>query len=266
MFKATGETNYAAKAFELAAIICQCQQREPVNWQIPLAGFFYASTNRDGILHYAHRGHEQAPIVALAELCRLFANHADYAKWRAAVALHAGYLKRIAQCTEPYGMIPASVYALNESSDPRFREQVMNGIKLEAQHYLRRFPVWFDFRGNTGTGLSQTKALSTAARLLGDPDAAELVQKQLQWTTGRNPFCQSLMFGEGHDYAPQYTAMSGDLAGSLPVGIQTCENRDLPYWPAANCYNYKEVWVHPSSRWLAIMADVLAAPVPPAAN
>jgi hypothetical protein len=67
------------------------------------------------------------------------------------------------------------------------------------------------------------------------------------------------MFGEGHDYAPQYTAMSGDITGSLPVGIQTRKNLDVPYWPAANCYNYKEVWVHPSSRWLAIMRD-LAGP------
>jgi hypothetical protein len=67
------------------------------------------------------------------------------------------------------------------------------------------------------------------------------------------------MYGEGYDYAPQYTAMSGDLAGSLPVGIQSLRERDLPYWPTSNCYNYKEVWVHPSARWLAILSD-LAAP------
>lgn len=29
----------------------------------------------------------------------------------------------------------------------------------------------------------------------------------------------------------------------------------MPYWPAQNCYNYKEVWVHPSSRWLWLMDD-----------
>jgi hypothetical protein len=67
------------------------------------------------------------------------------------------------------------------------------------------------------------------------------------------------MYGEGYDYAPQYTAMSGDMVGTLPVGIQTRANNDVPYWPAANCYNYKEVWVHPSSRWLWLMCD-LAGP------
>jgi hypothetical protein len=54
--------------------------------------------------------------------------------------------------------------------------------------------------------------------------------------------------------------MSGDMVGALPVGIQTRENLDRPYWPPANCYNYKEVWVHPSSRWLAVLADVMAPP------
>jgi hypothetical protein len=65
------------------------------------------------------------------------------------------------------------------------------------------------------------------------------------------------MYGEGHDYAPQYTAMCGDMVGSLPVGTQTCRERDVPYWPAANCYNFKEVWVQPSLLWLWVMADLM---------
>jgi hypothetical protein len=64
------------------------------------------------------------------------------------------------------------------------------------------------------------------------------------------------MYGEGYDYAPQYTAMSGDMAGSLPVGIQTSREKDIPYWPVNNCYNYKEVWVQPSCRWLWLMSDL----------
>jgi hypothetical protein len=75
---------------------------------------------------------------------------------------------------------------------------------------------------------------------------------------GLNPFCQSTMYGEGHEFAPQYTPTSGDIVGGLPVGIQTSRNRDEPFWPADNCYNFKEIWVHPSSRWLAIMADLEA--------
>jgi len=42
------------------------------------------------------------------------------------------------------------------------------------------------------------------------------------------------------------------------VGIQTSRDGDEPFWPAENCYNFKEIWVHPSSRWLAILADLEA--------
>jgi hypothetical protein len=31
----------------------------------------------------------------------------------------------------------------------------------------------------------------------------------------------------------------------------------LPYWPSQNMYVYKEVWVHPASRWLWLMVDLL---------
>jgi hypothetical protein len=65
------------------------------------------------------------------------------------------------------------------------------------------------------------------------------------------------MYGEGYDWAQQYSVSSGDFVGSLPVGMQSRGNTDLPYWPSQNMYVYKEVWVHSSSRWLWLMADLL---------
>jgi hypothetical protein len=53
--------------------------------------------------------------------------------------------------------------------------------------------------------------------------------------------------------------MSGDIVGSLPVGIMMPGNDDFPFWPAANCWAYKEVWVHPASRWLWILSDMLSS-------
>ncbi len=266
LFMASGNRGYLDKAVELANSILESQQTEYTDWDVPFVGFFYTSPRKSSILHYSHRGHEQAPIVALATLCDLMPEHPSWINWYSAVVLHSEYMKRISQFTRPYSMLPASIYSIDESQDERFKEQVKNGARLSDKYYLRMFPVWFDFRGNSGTVLSQTKGISTAATLRNDPELFELVQKQLQWHVGLNPFCQSIMYGEGYDYAPQYTAMSGDITGSLPVGIQTRENLDLPYWPAANCYNYKEVWVHPSGRWLSIMADVFPPASPKASS
>jgi hypothetical protein len=256
LYQATSQQKYADRAFELAEVILQCQQREFTDWSLPLAGFFYTSPKRERRLHYSHRGHEQGPAVALAGLCAAFPDHNAWMEWYSAVLLHSEYLKTAAQFTAPYGMLPSSVYSLAESSNDWFQQQVTRGVLLGDQCYLRLFPVWTSFRGNHGTVLSQTKALSVAAHLRRNLALADLCQLQLQWIVGRNPFAQSTMYGEGYDYAPQYTAMSGDMVGSLPVGIQTRANEDQPYWPAANCYNYKEVWVHPSSRWLWLMCDL----------
>lgn len=123
--------------------------------------------------------------------------------------------------------------------------------------YLRAFPVWFARRGNYGVLLSQAKALSAAGRLLQDSAATSLARAQLHWVVGRNPFAQSTMFGEGHDWHQQYSVSSGDFVGSLPVGMQSRGHSDLPYWSTQNMYVYKEVWVHSTARWLWTLADLV---------
>lgn len=256
LFKSTEDKAYLQKAVEWADGIVSCQQKEKTGWDVPLSGFFYRNPEKQQIFHCAHVGNFQMPIVALAELSELLPNHEKRAEWIETVRLYGEYVKTVARFTEPYSMLPESIYSVEESKDQKFIEQVKNGIRLSDKYYLRRFPVWFDFRGNYGVLLSHTRAISSAAWLLKDKELWDLTQKQLQWVVGKNPFCQSTMYGEGHDFAPQYTVTSGDIVGGLPVGIQSSRNFDAPFWPSDNCYNYKEIWVHPSARWLAILADL----------
>ena len=101
-------------------------------------------------------------------------------------------------------MLPASIYKDDEylkapvNARESFRKQVLNGIPLGAGHYLRLFPVWLNYRGHFGTVLPQTQVLASAAHLRGDLEAAQLSQQQLEWVIGRNPFAQSVMWGEGY--------------------------------------------------------------------
>ncbi len=263
LFRATQRRDFADKAVELADVLLSSQERHrQTNWSLPLAGFFHRSPRQDAPSHYSHRSHEQAPVVALADLCELLPDHPKWIEWYAAVALYAEYLRATAEVTAPYHLLPAGIWRTDQGAGWE-RAQARQGIRLDDRHYLRRFPCWPDFRGNEGVLLSEAKALSVAAQLRGDPTLRSLAEEQLHWTLGRNPFGESLMYGVGHDYAPQYTAMSGDMVGSLPVGIQTRGETDVPYWPTANCYNYAEVWVHPASRWLAILADLAEPAVQP---
>jgi hypothetical protein len=260
LYQATGETRYGDKAKELARQIVACQQREfRPGTKVPLTGFFHRTPARRGQQTYGHRGHEQAPIVALARLCELFPHDEAWMDWYAAVVLHSEYFQAaMARWTAPYHLLPNSIRHIDEQQNKDVREQITNGFDIGGGYYIRVYPVHVPhtFRGNYGTVLSQTKAISTAAHLRRNVELANLCQEQLQWIVGRNPFAQSTMYGEGYDFAPQYTARSGDIVGSLPVGMKSLGNRDLPYWPATNIWNYKEVWVHPVARWLWIMTDL----------
>jgi hypothetical protein len=65
------------------------------------------------------------------------------------------------------------------------------------------------------------------------------------------------MYGEGYRFAAQFTYSSGNLVGGLPVGIQTRFFGDEPYWPTEICWTWKEIWVHPSTRWLMLACDFI---------
>ena len=270
LFRATRDAKYGAKAIELSRVILAAQQPTPVGTALPLAGFFFGDTARDTLFHQFHRGNDQAPIVALAQLVETFPQHDARASWERALRLHLDYQKRIVGTTSPWDVHPAYVYretddrkevpdsgALHNATRAAYREMVRAGIAMGDGWYLRAFPVWFARRGNYGVLLSQAKALSVAGRQLRDSTALGLARAQLEWVVGRNPFTQSTMYGEGYGWHQQYSVSSGDFVGSLPVGMQSRGHTDLPYWSAQNMYVYKEVWVHSTARWLWVLADLV---------
>lgn len=274
LYRATGKKLYADKAIELAPTIVESQQKTYVGSQFPLAGFFYTNPAKDTLFHQFHRANDQAPIVALIKLIEAFPKHPDWMKWYSTVAMYSEYQKKSAQTTEPWGVLPAYVYSDKEylnvpekggpynATREAFREQVFGGMPMGDGYYLKAFPVWFARRGNYGVLLSQAKALSAASLMRGDSAGLDLAEKQAQWVIGRNPFVQSTMYGEGYDWAQQYSVSSGDFVGSLPVGMQSRGTTDLPYWPSQNMYVYKEVWVHPAARWIWLMEDLSAPHTP----
>lgn len=230
----------------------------PASWTVPLSGYFYTSPDRRRPHRFEHRGHNEGPTVALAALARALPDHPDCPAWLDALARHVRYLRQTAELTGPWHMPAAGIYRIDRD-DEFTRRQAREGIRLDDVHYLRRFPAWGEMRGNSGILLSQAHALAVAARLLRDAEAGQLARTLVEWHLGRNPFAQSLMYGVGHRFTPQYTAMSGDITGGLPVGIQTRGDEDIPYWPASNCYNFAEIWIHPSSRLLDVLTELGSA-------
>ncbi len=254
LFNITEKEKYKIAALEYGNYITQCQAKNNLVTDRFSRGFFYETSAHEKILQFDHLGWEQAPITGLVNLCKTFPHHSNIREWRKSLRLYMDYYLEMTQFTAPYRMLPAGIYDLNQARDDVEKIQIQKGTPLSDRYYLKKFPVWKTFRGNNGVILSQAYGLAIAGKYFDDETVMELAYQQLQWVMGLNPFCQSLMYGAGYDFASQYSAMCGDIVGGLPVGIQTHFNRDVPYYPTENCYNWKEIWVHPSAKWLELMS------------
>lgn len=271
IYAVTKDENFATLACEFGEKLLECQ--ETGKSSLPITGFFYRDNTHKSIVHFTHQSREQAFIQAIERLCVTQPNHKNKSVWENAMKLYGNYIKSLMQYTSPYGLIPAGVYKLDEAEDKEtfellhllvsyekekenYIEQVKNGIPIGNDHYIKCFPVWFSFRGNTAIHLSMGKAASIIGSYFNDYELIEIAREQLYWVCGKNPFGQSFIYGEGSNYSSQYAVLPGEMVGELPVGVETFENDDIPYWPQNNNATYKEVWTTSAGRWLWIAADL----------
>ena len=174
--------------------------------------------------------------------------------------------------TAPYGMLPSGIYHEEEPTDTdaffavhlfppsdateRFRAQQQHGEDVGDGYFVKRFPVWFNiFNGNLAVHTSLGKAAALCAKCLNDKTLSDISVEQLYWIVGKNPFAQSLIYGEGHRYPELNNFSSGLTMGAMPVGIRSLGDTDEPYWPQINTACYKEVWVTSAGKWLSLMAE-----------
>ena len=252
LFRLTGEEAYAKKAAEAIGYTLDCQRVKPLG-KDGLKGFFYRDRDQRIIQHYTHQSRDAAFMQALQLLIETQPGHPDISRWLESVRLFGGYLK--GEGSDRESMTRQHLQA-GAALEKGFREQLRNGIPLDAEHYVRRFPVWFSFRGNSAVHLSTGKAAAICAHVLGDESLLNIAREQLYWVVGKNPFCQSLMYGEGYNYPEQAVFLPGSMTGQLPVGIQTRDDEDIPYWPQANNATYKEAWLTVAGKWLSLVAEL----------
>jgi hypothetical protein len=271
IYKLTKEQYYADKAAEFIKYTIQCQRTEPLNDKDRTRGFFYRDLNKKSIVHFTHQSRDQVYIQALTALCETQPTHPDYAIWANSIKLYGDYLKNIFQYVQPYGLVPSGIYQKDEVKDSvnfyivqvwvnkdvskDFKEQLENGFKLDEEHYLRVFPVWFSFKGNVAVHLATGKAAALCGKFLKDKELINIAEQQLFWIVGKNPFGQSYIWGEGSNYPQLYTALPGEMVGEIPVGMQSRFNEDTPYWPQFNTATYKEVWGSSAGKWFSLISE-----------
>lgn len=271
LYSVTNDDFYKEQALKFANLLLECQDKGEAG--LPFRGFFYRDTNKKTLVHFNHQSREHVFIQALGALVETFPEHSEKTRWLSAMSDYGDYLKAISAHTAPYGMIPAGVHQISEAEDKElfekmhllcnyeqeksnYIEQIKEGDFLDRNYYLRCFPLWFSFRGNTAVHLSSGKAAAILGRILKDPVLRDIGREQIYWIAGKNPFGQSLMYGEGNNFPEQYSIFSGNILGAIPVGIQTRGNDDIPFWPQGNNATYKEVWTSSIGRWIWLMAEL----------
>lgn len=269
LYRITQEEQYAAAAREYAKKLLDCQERG----DYPFAGFFYRDESKKMPVHFNHQSREHQFMQALELLCRTQPNHPEKEQWEAAMRLYGGYLNYIVQNTAPYAMLPAGIHREDEWQDEKtfhflhvasayedekenYREQLQNGLPLSGGFVLRNFPIWFSFRGNCAVLLSMGKAAGILGNYFDDETLRQIAREQLYWVWGKNPFGQCLVYGAGHNFCRQYTVHMGDTVGSVPVGMESRGNEDVPYWPQNNNATFREIWIGSSCRFLQLCAEM----------
>lgn len=267
LFMLTGEEKYGVSAVESVGYLLECQEGQGV-----LPGYFYRDKTRRSIVHYIHQSREQLFMQAFVSLCESQPTHEDYGRWQRAIRLYGNYLKSLVSYIEPYGMAASGVYLPEEYADSAgfhslhifstrdayasYDSQLEKGVKLDDGHYVRRFPIWFNiFNGNEAVILSMGKAAALCGHFLKDDSLLQVGREQLYWTVGKNPFRQSLIYGEGWRYPSMDSFSSGEMMGEIPVGIRSWGDEDIPYWPHTNNACYKEVWTTSAAKFLSLLAE-----------
>ena len=271
IYKITKDRYFYTHAAQYAEKIVSCQETRD---DLPMKGFFYRDESKTHIVHFSHQARDQVFAMALAEVCGALHDHKDRNLWEESLKLHGEYLKGLQKYTAPYGMLPAGIHHISEAEDQEafhvvhpkvdydrervnYLDQLRHGVDLGGGYYIRTFPVWFSYRGNSAIQLSMGKSASIIGMYFNDQELIEIAREQLYWTLGKNPFGQSLIYGEGNHYGQEYTALLGETVGEMPVGVQTRGNEDIPYWPPANIATYREVWTTPPGRFLWVAADLI---------
>lgn len=266
LFLLSGESSYSQVAANSIEYVLKCQEKEG------FSGYFYRDTTFRAPAHFIHQSRDQLFPQALIALCQSQPSHPDAAQWNDAIRRYADYLKRLMPYTEPYGMVPSGIWQAEEYADsagfhslhifaPRntqqlFDRQLHGGWKIDNTHYLRRFPMSFGiFNGNEAIILSTGKGAALCGHYLNDETLCQIGLEQLYWTVGKNPFCQSLIYGEGMHYSSMDSFSSGEITGEIPVGIRSFGDEDVPYWPQTNNACYKEVWMTSAGKFLSLIAE-----------
>lgn len=265
LYERTGKTYYGKQVEIWSEKLLLCQNE---------AGYFYRDESCSNIVHFNHQAREKYFPESLILACRVLKEGKLYSRIIHALRKYGNYIKELMEYASPYRMIPAGIYEEREANhkevfqrmhllssyqecQSEYLKQVRQGDRIGDGQYVKQFPVWFSFRGNTNVQLSMGQAAIITGEFLGDEELIQIGRDQIHWLNGKNPFRQSLVVGNGKRFDFFYAVFPGVCVGQVPVGIQTKKNEDFPVWNSGNQAVSREVWDSSTIKMMSICGKML---------
>lgn len=261
----TGKLYYREQVEIWSKKLLLCQSEE---------GYFYRDENCNHIVHFNHQAREKYFPESLILASRVLKEGKIYSQIITGLKRYGNYIKELMKYASPYRMIPAGIYEEREVNHKEvfqkmhllssyqkcqleYLQQIRKGEKIRDGQYVKQFPVWFSFRGNTNVQLSMGQAAIITGRFLEDEELIQVGRDQIHWLNGRNPFRQSLVVGNGQRFDFFYAVFPGNCVGQVPVGVQTKKNEDFPVWNSGNQAVSREVWSASTIKMMSICGKML---------
>lgn len=265
LYERTEKTYYRKQVEIWSEKLLRCQNE---------AGYFYRDESCSHIVHFNHQAREKYFPESFILACRVLKEGQLYSRMIAGLKRYGNYLKELMKYASPYRMIPAGIYEEREANhkevfqrmhllssyqkcQSEYLKQVRQGENIGDGQYVKQFPVWFSFRGNTNVQLSMGQAAIITGEFLEDEELLQVGRDQIHWINGRNPFRQSLVVGNGRRFDFFYSVFPGVCVGQVPVGIQTKKNEDFPVWNSGNQAVSREVWDSSTIKMMSICGKML---------
>lgn len=249
MYLATDNPQCKNRAVDLADQLMTLQEREYIEGQKEVRGFFYANAHKDSIFssYMAHGGLDGAPgaVIVLADLCEALPNHSECPRWKESLR---SYLE---DCLLPlsnknaFGIVPGYLS----------RKSLVGGKHVGGLHYQ----YLDDNRGVNKFLVRKAILLARGAKILGRPEFRDVAWRQVGWILGNNPLSASTVYGVGQGQPTIYKAHLAPHSDGMVVQGIGGDSKDMPLIRQGH-WRHCEMELH-HTAWFARAIFELLSPI-----
>lgn len=249
LYKTTAEKRFLEEAVVLARRLTELQERDPVDTDFEIRGFFYSSSRNHE--PSKHGWHGPQHISGLCMLYEAVPEHEDAPEWKETIRRYSeDYISPLIGL-HSFQLAPIGLYLGN---DP-------GGNNKIDDYWVRYLSITANNAWGGGVNANTASTgigLLHAARILNDDGLKVIAQRQLDWIIGANPLNMSTVEEVGRNQPIRFINRTLDIPPLIPgavmngIGGTVDEQAHMNPGSWQNC----EYWTPPTTLTMWLMAEL----------